>query len=71
MYSRTEKDGGNTKYLKNTLVRNYSDPDIDWQMKNRHRDYYDMNAPDQTAMIVLLNEMGNYRAEFINAIGKG
>ena len=71
MYSRTEKDGGNTKFLKNIPVQIYSDPDIDWQMKNKHRDYYDMNAPDQTAMILQLNLMGNDKAEFINALGKG
>jgi hypothetical protein len=40
-------------------------------MKNKHRDYYDMNAPDQTAMILQLNLMGNDKAEFINALGKG
>jgi hypothetical protein len=71
MYSRTEKDGGNTKFLKNVPIRIYSDPDIDWQMKNRHRDYYDMNAPDQTAMINQLNQLGNDKAEFVNALGKG
>jgi len=71
MYSLSEKDGGNAKYLKNIPVRIYSDPDIDWQMKYKHRDYYDMNAPDQTAMIVQLQLMGNNRAEFIDALGKG
>jgi hypothetical protein len=32
---------------------------------------YDMNALDQSAMILLLNDMGNKKAEFINAYGKG
>lgn len=32
---------------------------------------YGMNAPDQSAMILLLNDMGNQKAEFINASGKG
>jgi hypothetical protein len=71
MYSRNQLEGGNARYLKNVPVRIYSDPDIDWQMKNRHVDYYDMNALDQAAMINELNLMGNNEAEFINALGKG
>ena len=71
IYSRDQKDGGNAKHLINVPVRIYSDPDIDWQLKNKHRDYYDMNAPDQTAMINQLILSGNTRAEFINALGKG
>jgi hypothetical protein len=71
MYSRNQKEGGNAKYLKDVPVRIYSDPDINWQMKNRHVDYYDMNALDQAAMINELNILGNNEAEFINALGKG
>lgn len=71
MFSQSEKYGGNAKFLKNVPVRIYCDPDVNWQMKNRHRDYYDMNAPDQTAMILQLQLMGNTKAEFINALGKG
>ncbi len=40
-------------------------------MKNRRMDYYDMNALNQTAMINQLNILGNDKAEFINALGKG
>lgn len=71
MYSRSAKDGGNAKTLTNIPIRIYSDPDIDWHLKNRHTDYYDMNALDQTAMINQLNLMGNEQAEFITALGKG
>ncbi len=71
MYSRNQKDGGNAKYLKNVPIRIYSDPDIDWWMKNRHQDYYDMNAVEDAGMINQLNIMGNDKAEFINALGKG
>jgi hypothetical protein len=70
-YSRTERDGGNSKFLTSIPVRIYSDPDIDWQMKMRHGDYYDMGALDQTSMINLLNRLGNSNAQFINALGKG
>ncbi len=71
MYSRNQSKGGNAKYLKSIPVRIYSDPDIDWYLKNRTVDLYDMNALNQTAMINELHMMGNERAEFINALGKG
>jgi len=57
--------------LKNTPVRIYDDVDPNWWMANRGVDMYDMNALDQSAMILLLNQMGNRQAEFINPFGKG
>ncbi len=71
MFSRSEVDAGNAKHLKNVPVRLYSDPDIQWAMKERNRDYYDMNASDESAMINFLNMIGNKNAEFITALGKG
>ncbi|MDB5032645.1 hypothetical protein [Mucilaginibacter sp.] len=71
VYSRSEKQGGNAKFLHNVPFRIYSDPDIDWAMKNRQRDLYDMNAPDQSALIIELTLQGNTNAKFINALGKG
>lgn len=70
-YSHSESDGGNAKYLIHTPVRIYCDVDPIWWMKNRDLDMYDMNALDQTAMIVSLNDAGNNKAAFINALGKG
>lgn len=70
-YSHGEKGGGNAKYLLSTPVRIYGDVDPVWWMQNRHVDMYDLNALDQTAMIQLLNDMGNKEAEFINAYQKG
>ncbi len=71
IYSRSEKQGGNAIFLKKVPIRIYSDPDIEWAMKNRQRDLYDMNAPDQTALINELNLQGNEDAEYIDALGKG
>lgn len=71
MYSRSQTDGGNAKFLADVPVRIYCDPDILWQMKERNRDYYDMNAVDQSAMINFLNIMGNKNAAFVPALGKG
>jgi pimeloyl-ACP methyl ester carboxylesterase len=70
-YSHSQKDGGNAKFLKNTPVRIYDDVDPNWWMANRDVDMYDMNALDQSAMILLLRDAGNKNAEFINAYGKG
>ncbi|MEP7196101.1 MAG: hypothetical protein ABI851_06235 [Saprospiraceae bacterium] len=70
-YSHLQDSGGNAKYLINTPVRIYGDVDPIWWMQNRHVDMYDLNALDQTAMIQLLNDMGNKNAEFINAYQKG
>lgn len=71
MYSRTEKVGGNAKFLVDMPVRIYSDPDIDWHLNERKRDLYDVNVLDQTAFINQLRILGNENAEFINALGKG
>lgn len=70
-YSHAQSDGGNAKYLLNTPVRIYDDVDPIWWMQNRDVDMYDMNALDQSALILYLNDHGNKQAEFINAFGKG
>lgn len=71
MFTRSRDDGGNAKYLINVPVRLYCDPDIVWQLKNKGRDYYDMNAANLSAMTNFLMQNGNTKAEFIPAIGKG
>ena len=71
IYSRTEKDGGNAKYLINTPVRIYTEPGIEWQMKNRQRDLYDLNCIDISAMINLLQLQGNKDAEIVVTHDKG
>jgi len=71
MYSRSEKNGGNAQYLIGVPLRLYCDPDILWQLKERNRDYYDMNAADLSAMINFLSLKGNTGAELIPALGKG
>ncbi|HVE60368.1 MAG TPA: hypothetical protein VNA26_01020 [Chitinophagaceae bacterium] len=70
-FSKSEKDGGNAKYLNNVPIRIYNDVDVAWWIENRGNDLYDMNALDQSALINFLNKIGNKNAEFINAYGKG
>ncbi len=71
IYSHGEEDGGNAKYLIDTPVRIYTEPAIEWQMKNRQRDLYDLNAIDISAMIALLQRKGNENAEIIVTHDKG
>lgn len=70
-YSKNAENGGNAQHLKQTPVRIYADLDTDWYLGERQMDLYDVNALDQTAMINQLQQMGNDRAAFINALGKG
>lgn len=70
-YTRTEKDGGNARYLLKTPTKIYCDPDINWHLTNRQRDLYHINASDQTALINFLTLNGNNKAEFKSCIGKG
>ncbi len=71
IFSYSEKDGGNAKYLLNTPVRIYTEPAIEWQIKNRHRDLYDLNCTDISAMINLLQLQGNDQAEIVVTHDKG
>jgi hypothetical protein len=71
IFSYSEKDGGNAKYLKNTPILLYTEPDIIWQMKNRQRDYYDLNCVDIAAMINLLQAQGNKEAKLVVTNNKG
>ncbi|WP_222164883.1 MORN repeat-containing protein [Edaphocola aurantiacus] len=70
-YSHDQPEGGNARFLNKTAVRIYNDVDPVWWMENRGVDMYELNALDQTAMIIALQQMGNTQAEFINAFGKG
>lgn len=69
-FSGDLENGGNTVYLKNTAVRVYCEPDMDWWM-NRCEDLSDMNATDLSKMINTLRLLGNKNAEFITTSGKG
>lgn len=71
LYTHSEADGGNAKYLLKTPLRIYTEPAIEWQIKNKHRDLYDMNCTDISAMINLLRNNGNEKAEIIVTNHKG
>jgi pimeloyl-ACP methyl ester carboxylesterase len=71
IYSHSEKDGGNAKYLLSTPLLLYTEPGIEWQMKNRRRDVYDLNCSDISAMINLLNLKGHPDANLVITNNKG
>ncbi len=71
MFSYHQKDGGNAKYLLNIPIRIYTEPGIEWQLKNRQRDLYDLNCTDISALINFLQLNGNSKAELIITENKG
>lgn len=71
IYSRSEKDGGNARYLLKTPLRIYTEPGIEWEIKNKHRDIYDLNCADISAMINMLRMQGNNKAEIVVTHDKG
>jgi pimeloyl-ACP methyl ester carboxylesterase len=64
-------DGGNARLLKETPIRIYIEPDINWRIENWNRDIYTTNIPDATALINILRLLGNRDAELITTSGKG
>jgi hypothetical protein len=62
-YSAT--NGGNAYLLNHLAVRLYTEPDINWWIENRRKDYYDLNSIDNAALINQLKINGNSKAELI------
>jgi hypothetical protein len=71
LFSYRQQDGGNAKYLLNIPIIIYTEPGVEWQLKNRHRDLYDLNCSDISAMINLLQLQGNKSADLIVTHDKG
>lgn len=67
----SEPDGGNITLLASTAVRLYTEPDIDWYLEHRGKDYYDLNAVDSAAIVNRLRALGNARAQLIATHDRG
>ena len=67
----TADNGGNAKAFNNIYLRCYTEPDVNWWMENRGRDYYGMNAIDLAGLVNQLKILGGKKAELITTIGKG
>jgi hypothetical protein len=61
----SDSAGGNAKYLNKISVRAYHEPDINWNLENRGKDYYGMNSFDMAGLINQLKHSGNPDAELI------
>ena len=65
------ENGGNVHLLKNIPVRLYHDANIQWQLSQRRRSFYDMNILPASAMISELMLLGNEEAELMMTVGTG
>jgi esterase/lipase len=70
-YSFTDTTQTEIKKLSNLPLRIYTEPDINWWLKERRADFTSMNASECSAMINELNRLGNQNAELITTQNKG
>lgn len=70
-YSYTAPDDKKLSCFKNIHIKAYHEPDVNWWMETRRKDYYSMNSVDLAAFINELNILGNENAELVTTENKG
>jgi len=70
-YSFSDTTQSAIKKLIKMPLRIYTEPDINWWLKERGADFTSMNATECSAMINELNRLGNQYAELITTQNKG
>lgn len=70
-YSFSDTTQTAIKKLINLPLRIYTEPDINWWLKERGADLTSMNATECSAMINELNRLGNQKSELITTQNKG
>jgi hypothetical protein len=70
-YSFSDTTQSAIKKLTKTPIRIYTEPDINWWMKERNADYTSMNSTESSALINELNRLGNTQAALIITQNKG
>ncbi|WP_240453322.1 MULTISPECIES: alpha/beta hydrolase [unclassified Flavobacterium] len=70
-YSFSDASQTAIKKLENMPIRIYTEPDINWWLKERGADFTNMNATECSAMINELNKLGNENALLITTENKG
>jgi hypothetical protein len=70
-YSYSDTTQTVIKKLINVPLRIYTEPDINWWLKQRGADFTSINATECSAMINELNRLGNQNAELITTENKG
>lgn len=71
VFSHSDSTGGNAKYLMNTALIFFHEPDIDWWIKERGASYYDINSFDIAGIYNKLKINGHQDVELITTTGKG
>ncbi len=61
----------NMRNLSKIKTRFYCEPDLDWQMKNRQRNYEDLNAYKMEIVHQALLTIGSTQTEFIKTTNRG
>lgn len=66
-FNSADTAAGNEKYLKGIAYRTYHDVDVEWQLQNRGRSLYHVNALDASELISRLQLGGHKNAQFIQS----
>ena len=70
-YCYSDDTTKNFLQFKDIAIRAYSEPDVNWWIDTRRKDYYSMNAIDEAALINELKIAGNENAQLIITTDKG
>ena len=70
-YCYSDTSSHNAALLQTMPIRLIAEPDIDWQMRERNRDLYDLNTLDCVGLVNYLRTANNTRAVFVQTAGKG
>jgi hypothetical protein len=66
-FNSADSTAGNEQYLRGIAYRTYHDVDVDWQLQNRGRSLYHINALDASELISRLQLRGHKNAHFIQS----
>ncbi len=69
-FVHSAQKGGNAMYLRDVPLRAYHEPDVNWWIDNRRKDYYSMNSIDMASLVNELRLQGNTHAELVTTHAK-
>jgi hypothetical protein len=70
-YCYSANGGPHVRSLLDVALRCYVEPDVNWWIDTRRKDYYAMNAVDLAALVNALKISGHRQAELITTQNKG
>jgi len=70
-YSRADTTQQAVKALQNINLRLYTEPDVQWWLRERGSDFFGMNALDISCLVAELRAMGHKNVELITTSNKG